>query len=70
MDRPVLPITASVIATTRLFGISRSRVYELIAAGEIDTRKAGRTTLVLTASVERWLDKLPPARGNSIRPKE
>jgi hypothetical protein len=48
-------------------GISRSRLYELIAAGEIEARKAGAKTLVVTASVVRWLDNLPQARGNSVR---
>jgi hypothetical protein len=68
MDTDRLPLTASIADTVTLSGISRSRLYELIAAGEIDARKAGSKTLVVTESVVRWLDTLPEARGNSVRP--
>jgi len=58
---------SSIADTVKWSGISRSRLYELIAAGEIEARKAGAKTLVVTASVVRWLDNLPQARGNSVR---
>jgi hypothetical protein len=68
MDSINLPFAASVADTVKWSGISRSRLYELIAAGEIDARKAGAKTLVVTGSVVRWLNGLPQARGNSVRP--
>jgi hypothetical protein len=68
MESANLPVMASIAATVKWSGISRSRLYELIAAGDIEARKAGTKTLVVTVSVVRWLDNLPPARGNSVRP--
>lgn len=63
-----LPLMASVADTVKWSGIGRSRLYELIAAGEIEARKAGAKTLIVTASVVRWLDSLPQARGTTVRP--
>lgn len=40
-------------------GLSRSTVYELIAAGELDAVRVGRRVLVRADSVERWFGKLP-----------
>jgi excisionase family DNA binding protein len=62
------PFSASVADTVRWSGISRSRLYELIASGEIEARKAGTKTLIVTDSVVRWINSLPTARGNSVRP--
>jgi len=62
METANIPRMASVADTVRLSGISRSRLYELINSREIEARKAGRRTLIVTASVIRWLDNLPPAR--------
>lgn len=67
MDPVQLPLMATIADTVKMSGISRSRLYELIKAGEIEARKAGTRTLVVTASVVRWLDNLPQARGNSVR---
>ena len=39
---------------------SRSTVYRHLKAGDIQAVKRGRTTLIDRASVERWLDSLPP----------
>ena len=52
-------------AGTQLGGSSRSRVYELIAAGELETVSIGRRTFVtgdsLAAYVDRLRGKSPPA---------
>jgi excisionase family DNA binding protein len=39
--------------------ISRSKLYEEIAAGRIRVLKAGRRTLVPTSAISAWLDSLP-----------
>lgn len=65
-----LPYMASIADTVKWSGIGRSRLYELIAAGDIKARKAGAKTLVVTDSVRRWLDNLPQARGKTIRPAD
>jgi hypothetical protein len=70
MNSETLPLMASIADTVKWSGVSRSSLYELIAAGKIEARKAGAKTLVVTASVVRWLDNLPQARGKSIRPAD
>jgi excisionase family DNA binding protein len=47
----VEPICASVNDTARVLGIGRTKVYELINAGQLETVKIGRRTLVRTASI-------------------
>jgi excisionase family DNA binding protein len=37
----------------RLTGIGRSKIYELIAAGKLDTVKVGASTLITVASLKR-----------------
>ena len=54
------PRMATVANTVKFSGLSRSRLYELLKAGEIEGRKAGRTTLIVTETVFRWLESLPP----------
>lgn len=46
-----------------VFGISRSRAFELLADGTIPARKVGRSTLVATADVEEYLRSLPVGLG-------
>jgi excisionase family DNA binding protein len=43
----------------QVLGVSRAKLYELIAAGEIRPRKLGTATLVPRAELERFLDELP-----------
>lgn len=40
-------------------GISRSKIYEEIAAGRLKAKKSGSKTLVTYASGQAWLDALP-----------
>ena len=40
-------------------GASRTKVYEALKRGELKAVKFGRATLVLDASVRRWLANLP-----------
>lgn len=50
------PITVRVKEACRLTGIGRSKLYELIAADEIDTIKVGTITLIPMASLMRFLE--------------
>lgn len=43
----------------RVSGISRSRLYELIASGEIPAVKLGGCTLILRESLVAYLASLP-----------
>jgi excisionase family DNA binding protein len=51
------PITVRVREACRLSGIGRSKLYELIAAGEIETIKVGTITLVPVASLTSFLQR-------------
>jgi excisionase family DNA binding protein len=49
--QPVEPICASINETARALGIGRTKIYELINAGRLETVKIGRRTLVRTDSI-------------------
>ena len=40
------PLTVRISTAVQLTGISRSRLYELIQSGELETVKVGRSTLI------------------------
>ena len=45
------PICASINETARALGVGRTKIYELINAGRLETVKIGRRTLVRTDSI-------------------
>ena len=53
--RQPMPITVRVREACQLTGIGRSKLYELIAAGEIEIIKVGTITLVPITSLTRFL---------------
>jgi excisionase family DNA binding protein len=63
----VRPLTVRVREACRLTGIGRSKLYELIRAGEISIFKVGAMTLISTAELERFLaaqkEACPGGRG-------
>ncbi|WP_082443133.1 MULTISPECIES: helix-turn-helix domain-containing protein [unclassified Sphingomonas] len=62
--RSVAPLTISVNDALAMLGIGRTRFYELVAAGEIQTIKLGRRRLVQVASLQRLASEgyEPPPR--------
>jgi excisionase family DNA binding protein len=40
------PLTVRISTAVQLTGISRSRLYELIQSGDLETVKVGRSTLI------------------------
>lgn len=54
---PTEPISVRISTAVKLTGIGRSTLYELIASGEIETVKIGRSTFVLFASLKRLLKR-------------
>jgi excisionase family DNA binding protein len=52
-----MPLTVRVREACRLTGIGRSKLYELIAAGDIEVIKVGTITLVPVASLTRFLQR-------------
>jgi excisionase family DNA binding protein len=53
----VEPFAVRISQAARLIGIGRSTLYEFINAGEIETIKVGRLTLVPTDSLRAFLNK-------------
>ncbi len=53
----IAPITMRVPDACKFIGLSRSTLYVLVAAGEIETVKAGAATLVLTDSLRAFIDR-------------
>ena len=50
-----MPLAVRVREACRLTGIGRSKLYELIAAGEIEIIKVGTITLIPVVGLERFL---------------
>lgn len=50
------PITVRIPDAIRMTGLGRSKLYELIASGDIETIKVGRCTLILVASLRQMID--------------
>jgi excisionase family DNA binding protein len=56
------PILVPINEASALIGKCRRGIYQLIATGEIEARKSGRSTLVVYESLMRYVDSLPAAK--------
>lgn len=54
---PIEPLTVRIPVAVQITGIGRSKLYELIAAGEVDVVKIGASTLITMASLRRLIEK-------------
>jgi hypothetical protein len=54
---PLEPLTVRIPVAVQLTGIGRSKLYELIAAGEVETVKVGTSTLVTVSSLRRLIQR-------------
>jgi excisionase family DNA binding protein len=52
-------LTVKPLEAALMLGESRSTIYRLIHAGELDAFKRGATTLVLIESIRRYVASLP-----------
>ena len=52
------PINISIIDAAKALGVGRSKTYELINAGHLETVKLGTRTLVRVASMKAFSDSL------------
>lgn len=50
------PLAYSIKDASRVSSLSRSRLYELIATGELQTSKVGKRTLVLARSLRMLIE--------------
>ncbi|NIJ09537.1 excisionase family DNA binding protein [Sphingomonas vulcanisoli] len=51
-EKKIEPLTVRISTAVRITGLSRSRIYELIQSGELDTVKVGRATLIQYQSLK------------------
>jgi excisionase family DNA binding protein len=51
------PMTVKIAIAVRMTGIGRSKLYELIKAGEIETVKIGSARLVIVDSLRQLIEK-------------
>jgi excisionase family DNA binding protein len=53
----IAPLSVRIATAVKITGIGRSKLYELIQAGEIEVVKIGSATLIPFASLQRLLDR-------------
>lgn len=51
-EQKLEPLTVRISTAVRITGLSRSRIYELIQSGDLETTKVGRATLIRFASLK------------------
>jgi excisionase family DNA binding protein len=56
-DGAFRPLAVRIREACRLTGIGRSKLYELIAAGEIEVIKVGAITLIPVSALERFIQQ-------------
>jgi hypothetical protein len=62
-----LPITTTIPEFKRLSGIGRSRIYELLDAGELESVHVGARRLIVVDSYRRLLERLQAAETRRTR---
>lgn len=63
---PIEPISVRVPDASRMTGLGRSTIYELIASGDIEVAKVGRATVIMVDSIRKFLAgnrKVPRSHG-------
>lgn len=55
----VEPIAYRIAAAAEAVGLSRSRIYELIADGTLDARKVGGCTVITAESLRAMVENAP-----------
>jgi excisionase family DNA binding protein len=56
------PIAVSIENAPQIVGVSRTRIFEAIRNGDLSARKAGRSTIIETDELKRWVRSLPVKR--------
>ena len=52
---PPEPICVKVNEAAQMIGVGRTKLYELIAAGDVEAVKLGKSTRIVTASLHRLI---------------
>lgn len=50
-------LTVRIPTAAEMLGIGRSKLYELMGAGEIEAIKIGKATLIVVESLERFVER-------------
>ena len=58
--QPKDPLALKVNEACATAGIGRTSLYEAIKTGQLAARKRGKSTLVLTSDLRRWLEAFRP----------
>lgn len=53
----VEPICVRVNDAARMIGVGRTKLYELISSGELETVKIGKATRIMTDSLHRLVER-------------
>ncbi len=56
-QQSVEPICVRVNDAARMIGVGRTKLYELISSGELETIKIGKATRVTTASLHKLVER-------------
>ena len=56
-QRTVEPICVRVNDAARMIGVGRTKLYELISSGELETIEIGKATRITTASLHRLVER-------------
>ena len=60
----LIPLAVSISQAVTIAGMSRTWLYSAIKRRELQTRKAGRRTLIEVAELHRFIKSLPPSDGS------
>lgn len=63
------PLSYNIATAIALTGLSRTRLYELIAAGRIEARQEGTKKLVIGESLRGYVKSLPSAAQRKPDPQ-
>ena len=55
MKPPAEPLCLKVNEAARMIGVGRTKLYELIASGDVEAVKLGKSTRIVTASLHRLI---------------
>lgn len=56
-NQSVEPLCLRVNDAARMIGVGRTKLYELISSGELETVKIGKATRITTASLHRLVER-------------
>ena len=62
-EQKIEPLTVRISTAVRITGLSRSRIYELIQSGDLETVKVGRATLIQFGSLKALTSTARTAQG-------